>query len=81
MNRISRFKPVAFDEPKNIKSMIKEYKAMCEIKRSDIADYLGITDDTLKTWETGKYRVAENIIYGFGFVVESGAFFVLFSSC
>ena len=48
------FKPVAFDEPKIIKSMIKEYKAMCEIKRSDIADYLGITDDTLKAWETGK---------------------------
>ena len=48
------FKPVAFDEPKIIKSMINEYKAMCEIKRSDIADYLGITDDTLKAWETGK---------------------------
>ena len=48
------FKPVAFDEPKIIKSMIKEYKSMCKINRSDIADYLGITDDTLKAWETGK---------------------------
>ena len=48
------FKPVTFDEPKIIKSMIKEYKKECRINRSDIADYLGITDDTLKAWETGK---------------------------
>ena len=48
------FKPVAFDEPKIIRYMIKEYKKECRINRSDIADYLGITDDTLKAWETGK---------------------------
>ena len=46
--------PVAFDEPKIIRNMIKEYKKECKINRSDIADYLGITDDTLKTWESGK---------------------------
>lgn len=50
------FKPVAFDEPKIIENMIKEYKDMCKIKRSDIADYHGITEDTLKAWESGKVR-------------------------
>ena len=50
----TKFKPVVFDEPKIIKDMIKEYKKECKINRADIAEYLGITDDTLKAWETGK---------------------------
>ena len=50
----TKFKPVSFDEPKIIKDMIKEYKKECKINRADIAEYLGITDDTLKAWETGK---------------------------
>lgn len=48
------FKPVIFDEAKIIKEMSKEYKSACSCRRIDIADYLGISEDTLKAWEAGK---------------------------
>ena len=50
----TKFRPAVFDEPKIIKEMIREYKKECGLCRVDIAEYLGITDDTLKAWEIGK---------------------------
>lgn len=44
----TQFKPVEFDEKAILKRLVKEYKGCVKLTKSGMAEYLGITDDTLR---------------------------------
>ena len=44
----TQFKPVEFDEKAILKELVRDYKKVAKLTMSEIAEYLGITDDTLR---------------------------------
>lgn len=44
----TQFKPVEFDEKAILKELVRDYKKVAKLTLSEIAEYLGTTDDTLR---------------------------------
>ena len=43
----TQFSPVAFDERAILNELVKDYQRGPKLTKAEIAEYLGITDDTL----------------------------------
>ena len=44
----TQFRPVEFDEKAILKELVRDYKKVAKLTLSEIAEYLGTTDDTLR---------------------------------